>query len=1147
MQISNPVKKYSYNSINKNQILPNKIPTVKSVSDLTQGQVNNYKNMIFQNPNTNQNNMLNTSTSLSVQESQSSLQNQNQNFILTPNAGNFPPKEYFNFPFFKRQMSSRSSDVDFGADNKEGLNDFLAARFNSVLSKDSSVPQSNIIKQSVDRSSCDFNICIENLSTNLENKDEQSQVFLTRANSACLNKCSNYIPKTFYFQRHNSNTQSCFLKKNNIGNNTNNNSNSNFNNNNNLLLRYYGNNNEYGNSLNKNKFLDVVNDKDDDDEDDDEDDDGCMLTSKDNEEFSLNYLSRKSTQNLTLPKTTLTLVHRNSSNFLNNPKSQLTLEKSPEAEDEKLDKKKLPPVKTNTLSYSTKKNIYKDIEEKEDDDKNNEDSEFMDESKSNIDNEEKNENENNKDKKDNSDEEKSDNNDTEEVPSINNLKTKKSNKSHSNDQDIDNQNNEIQNNNIKNNNSQNMDENNFFLKKSDLSQNQAQSQMQIQNKIPNNLNLLDMQNIPEQNNNNLIQYQLSQNQNQNIYQQNYNSLPLMIGNMNQHSNNYPIINEEQMLQEMQNLKINNNNNYMNNFNIMKSQPNFRNNNYPTPQMMGDTDDLLKNVTNYIKDQAGCRFIQKKIDENPQISNNLFELLYQDLLQMCRDLFGNYVVQKILENINSKCLVKFIELISKDFLNLAISTYGTRVIQKILEIVSTKSNKSNSENDIYEQCFILVNNHITNNIVELSSNNNSSHIIIKYVKEIRYPKNVQLFNEVYKNFIALCKDKHGCCVIQKCIDLGSPEQKNKLLELSNINCSNLISDQFGNYVIQFVVSLNLKIVNSKVCEVLKNNLCSLCKEKYASNVIEKFLANKSEESQEIINMLLKDEKILHELIIDQFGNYIIQRILVLVEGENRSLLIRYIVQWYPEIKSLPFGPRLISKLHERYQEFTLLVTQNYGWDTTQETVSYLHLNGQKFNNNFNKNNLNNNMNNMNNLNNMFDRNMNNNNNNNDYSKRNPSFQDMLRNFNNNNIMNRTNNNCMNFKNKSNVGNINFIQMNNYMLSPGMNGQNNQRFKLNNSQLFSNYNNMNDLNNNQLMNELNAMNSNMNNNLFFQRNQQQNYFKDPNNNLIQNLNSLSQNNNGNNLPFNMQFNNMGNNNQNLLNYQQYLNMAFPNMQK
>ena len=115
---------------------------------------------------------------------------------------------------------------------------------------------------------------------------------------------------------------------------------------------------------------------------------------------------------------------------------------------------------------------------------------------------------------------------------------------------------------------------------------------------------------------------------------------------------------------------------------------------------------------------------------------------------------------------------------------------------------------------------MINNQITNNILELSSNNNSSHIIIKYVNEIRYPKNVKLFEEVYKNFIPLCKDKHGCCVIQKCIDLGSQEQKNKLLELSNLNCENLISDQFGNYVIQFVLGLNLPIINSKVYEILK---------------------------------------------------------------------------------------------------------------------------------------------------------------------------------------------------------------------------------------------------------------------------------------------------------------------------------------
>ena len=383
------------------------------------------------------------------------------------------------------------------------------------------------------------------------------------------------------------------------------------------------------------------------------------------------------------------------------------------------------------------------------------------------------------------------------------------------------------------------------------------------------------------------------------------------------------------------------------------------------------------------------------------------------------------------------------------------------------------------------------------------------------------------------------------MIQKCIDFGNQEQKNKLLELSNSNCENLISDQFGNYVIQFVVSLNIKIVNQKVFQVLRNNLCSLCKEKYASNVIEKFLANKSEESFEIINILLKDEKILHELIIDQFGNYIIQRILMLVEGESRSLLIHYIVQWYPEIKALPFGPRLISKLHERYQEFTLLITQNYGWDTTQETVSYLNLNPSKFNNNnniFNKNNLNNNKN-INGFNNIFENNYMNNNG--FIRTNNPNISQMFPNFRSNAMGNRTNNNnCMNFKNKSNVGNINFIQMNNYMLSPGINNQNNQRF-LNNNQIFNNINN---LNSNQMIKDNNGINTGLNNNLFSLNNRDthKNYFN-MNDNIIQRLNNYGQNTNGNNSFINMQYNNLGNSNPNILSYQHYLNMNLPNIKQ
>ena len=113
------------------------------------------------------------------------------------------------------------------------------------------------------------------------------------------------------------------------------------------------------------------------------------------------------------------------------------------------------------------------------------------------------------------------------------------------------------------------------------------------------------------------------------------------------------------------------------------------------------------------------------------------------------------------------------------------------------------------------CYYLKNLY---NIVPLSSNNNSSHIILKYIVEIKFPKNEKFYFEVYNNFIPLCKNKHGCCIIQKCIEFSNTEQKNKLLELSKINCDNLITDQFGNYVIQYVLGLNTEIINIKVLEI-----------------------------------------------------------------------------------------------------------------------------------------------------------------------------------------------------------------------------------------------------------------------------------------------------------------------------------------
>ena len=965
-------------------------------------------------------------------QSQSSYQNnqvfppnQNANQFATNPLTNFPAKEYFNFSFFKRQMSSRSSDIDFCQDNKEGITEFFNSKCKSIISKDSE-KQNNSNKGS-ELNSFEYTLP----------KDDNNQIFLTRANSARTKNyrnSNNYIPKAVFFQRNNSNNPSCFYKKHHIG--KNNIKNGNEENNGNMILKYYGNNNEF-NNFNKN-ILEMVNDKDDEAEEDDEDnseedeeEDDCILTKKDKESFSVNYLSGD--KGINLPKTTFSLFHRGSNN--------LKLEKEKEKLNNKEDTHNKIENENNENNKSDIKIIFGDFMKKES-------FEEKDESKDNdniMDKEKEKENENQELK---------------EEKEGNILEINKSNSNKDKNEIIG---------------KYILDNNNKDKIISNQIHNQYILNPENNNKIINKEKNINMIKTTEENNfNNAIK--------------NTNMYPPII---------YPMVNNE--IQLIKNINDINNYGYYNNINIKNIVP---------YTLQRETDEFLKNVSSYIKDQQGCRYIQKKIGENPEISNNLFDILYNDIIIMSKDLFGNYVIQKILENIKPNYLIKFIELISKDFYNLAISIYGTRVVQKALEIVSKKTYTSDKE--IYDQCFKNLNKYITENIVSLSSNNNSSHIIIKYLNEIKYPQNEQLYTEVYNYFIPLCKNKHGCCVIQKCIELGNIDQKNKLLELSNLNCDNLISDQFGNYVIQYVLNLNVKSINAKVFEILNKNLIPLCKEKYASNVIEKFLINKSQESIDIINILLKNENYLHELIIDPFGNYIIQRILLLIEGESRSHLIHYIVNWYPEIKALSFGPRLISKLHERFQEFTVLVTQKYGWETTQE-ISYIFNKNNFKNNNYVQNNNNSGIGNM-----QFIRNSN-----------------MLNNFGNRMNGANNNNNFMNFQNKNNVGNINFIQMNNYMLT---NGQNCLRFPMN---TFGGFNNLNNINNGQFYANFANVN-NLNNNMNSKPNINIPVNNDINSNIMQRLNLLGINNNPN------FTNNFLNNSQNMVNYNQYLNANFTNMQ-
>jgi hypothetical protein len=77
----------------------------------------------------------------------------------------------------------------------------------------------------------------------------------------------------------------------------------------------------------------------------------------------------------------------------------------------------------------------------------------------------------------------------------------------------------------------------------------------------------------------------------------------------------------------------------------------------------DDDELGKYAYSLAKDQAGCRFLQKKIDDDPEIVNTvLVPSVLEHTIELMNDAFGNYLIQKILDYIEDKRFYQILAIV-----------------------------------------------------------------------------------------------------------------------------------------------------------------------------------------------------------------------------------------------------------------------------------------------------------------------------------------------------------------------------------------------------------------------------------------------------------------------------------------------------
>ena len=133
--------------------------------------------------------------------------------------------------------------------------------------------------------------------------------------------------------------------------------------------------------------------------------------------------------------------------------------------------------------------------------------------------------------------------------------------------------------------------------------------------------------------------------------------------------------------------------------------------------------MLSNALALSKEQAGCRKLQKKIDEEIQKKDFVF---CEDLLNVLIDYFpalmvnqfANYLCQKLIKIAKPAQIDRILSTIHNDFVRVAMDQHGTRPLQKLLDKIYPLTNERSA----------FLSSAVKDNIYELSVNIHGNHVV-----------------------------------------------------------------------------------------------------------------------------------------------------------------------------------------------------------------------------------------------------------------------------------------------------------------------------------------------------------------------------------------------------------------------------------
>ena len=320
------------------------------------------------------------------------------------------------------------------------------------------------------------------------------------------------------------------------------------------------------------------------------------------------------------------------------------------------------------------------------------------------------------------------------------------------------------------------------------------------------------------------------------------------------------------------------------------------------------EELAQNARIIAKYQSGCRYLQMKIDEHPELVQSLF---FPNILSYIQDLscdqYGIFFMKKIICHLNEEKLLQLFAIILPVVSLIGKNKYGNKILQDLIDYLKS---------DILISAFIkIIYPHIISFI-----NDSYGVLIIEKLLNIKSSLIQDIHKKIYLNIIEIATNKNGCYFLKKYFETTSNINIENVIINIEKTLNIIITDQYGNYIIQSILNFKNNKLKEKILNSIILNLNFYSKQKFSSNVVEICLENDLVKNT-IINEIMKEGN-FKDLIFDKYGNYVIQKAISSVDENTRIKMFNILIPLIPKLKKYTFGQKLLSKLIFKYPNLSI---------------------------------------------------------------------------------------------------------------------------------------------------------------------------------------------------------------------------------